>query len=204
MYEVGIIPRASLRAEVGTAKLLIAPGDDAFGEFRRQGELCSQPGQGNRPPPDAFGLRVVDPPMAPDVFLDALAFHLGHFDVAPEVRTSLATSLGHGFEERLSLLIRNVGEVLSAVLKHDDVRSVKEECLDHLILSSGNQFRYVLSEYLQYYHHERIHQGINKIIEPQHEGDQGGIICIERLGGPLKSYHRKAARHPGGIVHVWR
>jgi len=73
------------------------------------------------------------------------------------------------------------------------VRSVKEECLDHLILFSEEQLRYVLTEYLKYYHHERIHQGINKIIEPQHEGNQGEIICIERLGGLLKSYHRKAA-----------
>ncbi len=73
------------------------------------------------------------------------------------------------------------------------VRSVKEECLDHLILFSEEQLRYVLTEYLQYYHHERIHQGINKIIEPQHEENQGEIICIERLGGLLKSYHRKAA-----------
>jgi len=30
-------------------------------------------------------------------------------------------------------------------------------------------------------------------VEPQHEGHQGEIICIERLGGLLKSYHRKAA-----------
>jgi transposase InsO family protein len=67
------------------------------------------------------------------------------------------------------------------------VRSAKEECLDHLILSSEQQLRYVLTEYLRYYHHERIHQGINKIIEPQHEGNQGEIICIERLGGLLKS-----------------
>jgi putative transposase len=73
------------------------------------------------------------------------------------------------------------------------VRSAREECLDHLILSSEDQLRYVLSEYLQYYHHERIHQGLNRIIEPQHEGNQGEIICIERLGGLLKSYHRKAA-----------
>ncbi len=43
------------------------------------------------------------------------------------------------------------------------------------------------------YHHERIHQGFNRIIEPQHEGNQGDIICIERLGGLLKSHHRKAA-----------
>jgi putative transposase len=73
------------------------------------------------------------------------------------------------------------------------VRSVRDECLDHLILSSEEQLRYVLSEYLQYYHHERIHQGLNRIIEPQHEGSQGEIICIERLGGLLKSYHRQAA-----------
>jgi transposase InsO family protein len=73
------------------------------------------------------------------------------------------------------------------------VRSIKEECLDHLILSSEDHLRYVLSEYLKYYHHERIHQGLNGIVEPQHEGCQGEIICIERLGGLLRSYHRKAA-----------
>lgn len=73
------------------------------------------------------------------------------------------------------------------------VRSIKEECLSKLILSSEQQLRHVLSEYLEYYHHERIHQGINKIIEPQHEGREGDIICIERLGGLLKSYHRQAA-----------
>ena len=52
------------------------------------------------------------------------------------------------------------------------VRSIKEECLSHLILSSEDQLRYVLSEYLQYYHHERIHQGLGRIIAPQHEGHQ--------------------------------
>jgi hypothetical protein len=62
-----------------------------------------------------------------------------------------------------------------------------------MILFSKEQLRYVLTEYLQYDHHERIHQGINRIIEPQHEGNQGEIICVERLGGLLKSYHRKAA-----------
>ncbi len=37
------------------------------------------------------------------------------------------------------------------------VRSIKEECLDHLILFSEEQLQYVLTEYLKYYHHERIH-----------------------------------------------
>lgn len=73
------------------------------------------------------------------------------------------------------------------------VRPIKEECLDRPILSSEDQLRYVLSEYLKYYHHERIHQGLHRIIEPQHEDCQGKIICIKRRDGLLKSYHRKAA-----------
>jgi len=73
------------------------------------------------------------------------------------------------------------------------VRSIKEECLSHLILSSEKQLQYVLSEYLEYYHTGRIHQGLGRIINPQHEGNTGEIFCVERLGGLLKSYHRKAA-----------
>jgi len=73
------------------------------------------------------------------------------------------------------------------------VRSVTEECLNLLLLSSEDQSRYVAGEYLQYYHHERIHQGLHKIIKPQHEGHQGEIICIECLGGLLIFYHCKAA-----------
>ena len=33
----------------------------------------------------------------------------------------------------------------------------------------------------------------NRIIEPQHEGNRSEIICVERLGGLVKSCHRKAA-----------
>jgi hypothetical protein len=74
------------------------------------------------------------------------------------------------------------------------VKSVKSECLDHLILSSVKQLEYVLGQYSEYYHHERIHQGVGRIIEPRHPIDDiAEIVCIERLGGLLKSYHRLAA-----------
>lgn len=73
------------------------------------------------------------------------------------------------------------------------VRSIKEECLSHLILSSEKQLRYVLNEYLEYYHTGRVHQGLGQIIEPKYQNNTGEIFCIERLGGLLKSYHRKAA-----------
>jgi len=74
------------------------------------------------------------------------------------------------------------------------VKSVKTECLDHLILSSVDQLEYVLEQYSQYYHHERIHQSLGRIIEPKYKIDcNAEIRCIERLGGLLKSYHRLAA-----------
>jgi len=74
------------------------------------------------------------------------------------------------------------------------VKSVKSECLNHLILSSVKQLEYTLNQYQQYYHHERIHQSLGRIIEPKHEiNNTAEIKCIERLGGLLKSYHRLAA-----------
>jgi transposase InsO family protein len=74
------------------------------------------------------------------------------------------------------------------------VKSVKSECLDHLILSSVKQLEYVLGQYSEYYHHERIHQSLDRMIEPKHMiDDTAGIVCLERLGGLLKSYHRLAA-----------
>ena len=57
------------------------------------------------------------------------------------------------------------------------------------IFSSENQLRYVLSEHLGYYHHERIRQGVGRIIEPKYKDRSGEIVCIERLGGLLKSSH---------------
>ncbi len=74
------------------------------------------------------------------------------------------------------------------------VKSVKFECLNHLILSSVKQLEYTLNQYKDYYHHERIHQSLGRIIEPKHKtDDKSEIKCIERLGGLLKSYHRLAA-----------
>lgn len=74
------------------------------------------------------------------------------------------------------------------------VKSVKFECLNHLILSSVQQLEYTLDQYCEHYHHERIHQSLGRIIEPKHElDDHAEIQCIERLGGLLKSYHRLAA-----------
>ena len=63
-----------------------------------------------------------------------------------------------------------------------------------LILSSVKQLEYAVNSYVSYYHHERIHQSLGRIIEPIHGTDDNAeIVCIERLGGLLKSYHRLVA-----------
>jgi len=51
-------------------------------------------------------------------------------------------------------------------------------------------------EYVEHYHAERNHQGLdNELIEPVDGPDSvaGRIECRERLGGMLKYYHRRAA-----------
>ncbi len=44
------------------------------------------------------------------------------------------------------------------------VRSVREECLDHLLIVSEAHLRRVLSEYVEYFNHARPHQGIKQQI----------------------------------------
>ena len=71
------------------------------------------------------------------------------------------------------------------------IGSFKRECLNHLILTSEEQLRYVIREYLEYYNHERPHAGLGgRMIKPRPQDADGEIVCTERLGGLLKYYHR--------------
>jgi transposase InsO family protein len=75
-------------------------------------------------------------------------------------------------------------------------RSIKEECLERLILFSEASLRHAVSGFLCHYHQERNHQGLeNRLIEPGPEVGQvvGEIECRERLGGLLNYYHQRAA-----------
>jgi hypothetical protein len=75
------------------------------------------------------------------------------------------------------------------------VRTVREECLDHLFILSEGHLRRVLVEYVAYYNHARPHQGLQQqapIPFPQ-TPDEGAIDCRDVLGGILHDYHREAA-----------
>ena len=76
------------------------------------------------------------------------------------------------------------------------VRSVKEECLDQLILFGERSLRHALNEYLAHHQTERNHQGLNNVIpfpDDRAHGQVGIKAKSERLGGLLNFYHRVAA-----------
>ena len=76
------------------------------------------------------------------------------------------------------------------------VRSIKEECLDRMILFGEASLRRALRAYVIHYHAERNHQGVgNRLLEPLAEvgSTNDPIQCRERLGGMLNFYYREAA-----------
>jgi transposase InsO family protein len=76
------------------------------------------------------------------------------------------------------------------------VRTIKESCLNRLILVGERSLRRAVSEFVMHYHHERNHQGReNQLLVPAAPAirGHGRIACRPRLGGLLKYYHRPAA-----------
>lgn len=76
------------------------------------------------------------------------------------------------------------------------MRSIKEECLARLIFFGESSLRRAVAAYLEHYHAERNHQGLdNRLIDPHSNSPAvaGNIKCRERLGGMLRYYHRRVA-----------
>ena len=76
------------------------------------------------------------------------------------------------------------------------VRTIKESCLGRMIFFGEASLRRAINEFLEYYHHERNHQGLeNRLIDPLTEvgSADGDVVCRERLGGVLRYYYRDAA-----------
>src|SRR3982750_751010 len=76
------------------------------------------------------------------------------------------------------------------------VRSIKECCLDKMILFGESSLRRAVHEFVVHYLTERNHQGLgNRLIMPDRQDleNSGAVQCRERLGGLLNYYHRAAA-----------
>ena len=76
------------------------------------------------------------------------------------------------------------------------VRSIKDECLNRMIFIGQASLRRAVVEYMDHYHAERNHQGLeNRLIHVPAAGtaNVGAIYRRARLGGTLNFYYRKAA-----------
>jgi transposase InsO family protein len=74
------------------------------------------------------------------------------------------------------------------------VRSIKEECLDRVVIIGEAHLHRALREFAAHYHQERNHQGLHdQLITPIPTGPPDGAIrCRPRLGGLLHFYYRAA------------
>ncbi len=64
-----------------------------------------------------------------------------------------------------------------------------------MIFFGEKSLRNAVSQFMDHYHRERNHQGLeNQIIDPGEEvgAIAGKVECHERLGGLLRYYHRAA------------
>jgi hypothetical protein len=71
------------------------------------------------------------------------------------------------------------------------VRSIKESCLDRMVLIGESSLHRATSPFVVHYHQERNHQGLeNKIIRPEFTPfpTEGAVPCRKRLGGLLRYY----------------
>ena len=76
------------------------------------------------------------------------------------------------------------------------VRSIREDCLDRLVLVGEASLHRALEAYIVHYHRERNHQGLgNRLIDPggRRFSATAPVRCRQRLGGLLRFYHREAA-----------
>ena len=76
------------------------------------------------------------------------------------------------------------------------VRTIKESCLQRMILFGEESLRPAISNFVAHYHRERNHQGLaNRLISPEasHPENTGEVQRRQRLGGMLNYYYRAAA-----------
>lgn len=75
------------------------------------------------------------------------------------------------------------------------VRTVREECLDHIIVLNESHLRWVLERFVRYYNERRPHRSLDLRPPdgPVASLQDGEVGCRKVLGGLINDYYRKAA-----------
>jgi putative transposase len=76
------------------------------------------------------------------------------------------------------------------------VRTVRQECLDHVLVFGERHLERNLRKYVTHYNQERPHRGLSLEApepKPALAPADGDIVRVARLGGLINEYHRLAA-----------
>src|SRR4029079_3881606 len=83
------------------------------------------------------------------------------------------------------------------------VLSLKSECLSKLVPLGERHLRLAISEFVEHYHLERNHQGLDNrlittvaVVANENADPAAPVARRERLGGILNYYYRRAASPP--------
>ena len=82
------------------------------------------------------------------------------------------------------------------------VRTVREECLDHILIINVEHLQRVLIEFAQYYNASRPHQGIDQQMPiPSNISKNTGFVQRRKvLGGIINDYFRSSDRYLPSIL----
>lgn len=72
------------------------------------------------------------------------------------------------------------------------IGSIRCDCLDHMIVLNEGHLKRILTEYLEYYHQDRTHLGLDKETPSgrsvMKKPENGQLIAFSRLGGLHHQY----------------
>jgi transposase InsO family protein len=77
------------------------------------------------------------------------------------------------------------------------IASLRKDCLDHVIAINESQLRRVIRSYVDYYHADRTHLGLEKDAperRPIERREMGEVVAIPRVGGLHHRYSRVLRR----------
>ena len=102
-------------------------------------------------------------------------------------------------------LFKQVGNILKSVrtapkspwqnaIAERLIGSIRRECLDHLIVMSGEHLKVILKEYFSYYQEYRLHLSLEKNSPAMRSVEvHGSVVAIPKVGGLHHYYGRMAA-----------
>jgi transposase InsO family protein len=109
--------------------------------------------------------------------------------------TKFAASFDHVFvSEGIEIVLTPYHAPKANAVAERWVRSVREECLDLLLILNQRHLRRIVAAYVHYYNTARPHQGLNQRAPlPIPPIQTGPVACRDVLGGVIHDYYRQAA-----------